>query len=125
LLEFRRARPESRRSAANRDLVDDIKRVHRDTHGRYGRPRIHIELKAQRRGMSRGRIERLMRHHGIRAIMARPRCGRPTAVTTCRSRRRLKRSTQNSSAIHKLGRPITPSYRGRPEVIGALSNRRE
>ncbi len=33
-----RARPESRRSAANRDLVDDIKRVHRDTHGRYGRP---------------------------------------------------------------------------------------
>ena len=35
-----RARPESRRSAANRNLVDDIKRVHRDTHGRYGSPRI-------------------------------------------------------------------------------------
>jgi transposase InsO family protein len=62
-----RSRPESRRSAANRDLVDDIKRVHRDTRGRYGSPRIHIELKAQGRGVSRGRIERLMRHHGIRA----------------------------------------------------------
>jgi putative transposase len=67
-----RSRPESRRSAANRDLVDDIKRVHRDTGGRYGSPRIHVELKAQGRGASRGRIERLMRRHGIRAIMARP-----------------------------------------------------
>jgi putative transposase len=73
-----RSRPESRRSAANRDLVDDIKRVHRDTSGRYGSPRIHIELKAQGRGVSRGRIERLMRHHGIRAIMARPRRVRTT-----------------------------------------------
>ena len=73
-----RSRPESRRSAANRDLVDDIKRVHRDTSGRYGSPRVHAELKAQGRGVSRGRIERLMRHHGIRAIMARPRRVRTT-----------------------------------------------
>jgi len=73
-----RSRPESRRSAANRHLVDDIKRVHRDTRGRYGSPRIHVELKAQGRGASRGRIERLMRHHGIRAIMARPRRVRTT-----------------------------------------------
>ena len=73
-----RSRPESRRSCANRDLVDDIKRVHRDTNGRYGSPRIHAELKAQGRGVSRGRIERLMHHHGIRAIMARPRRVRTT-----------------------------------------------
>src|ERR1700737_4078448 len=72
-----RARPESRRSVANRDLVDDIKRVHRDTSGRYGSPRVHAELRAQGRGASRGRIERLMRRHGIRAIMARPRRGQP------------------------------------------------
>jgi putative transposase len=73
-----RLRPESRRSVANRELVDDIKRVHRDACGRYGSPRIHVELKAQGRGVSRGRIERLMRHHGIRAIMARPRWVRTT-----------------------------------------------
>jgi len=42
-----RARPESRRSTANRQLVNDIKRVYRDAYGRYGSPRIHIELKAQ------------------------------------------------------------------------------
>src|ERR1700710_2846631 len=70
--------PESRRSAANREIVDDIMQVHRDTGGRYGSPRIHAELKAQGRGVSRGRIERLMRHHGIRAIMARPRWVRTT-----------------------------------------------
>src|SRR4030088_336943 len=68
-----RSRPESARSAANRELVDDIKRVHRDACGRYGSPRVHAELRAQGRGASRGRIERLMRRHGIRAIMARPR----------------------------------------------------
>ena len=73
-----RSRPESERSAANRELVEDIKQVHRDTKGRYGSPRIHAELKAQGRGVSRGRIERLMRHHGIRAIMARPRRVRTT-----------------------------------------------
>jgi putative transposase len=67
-----RARPESQRAVANRALVDDIKRVHCDTGGRYGSPRIHAELTAQGRGASRGRIERLMRRHGIRAIMARP-----------------------------------------------------
>jgi putative transposase len=73
-----RSRPESRRSAANRDLVADIRRVHHDVCGRYGSPRIHAELKVQGRGVSRGRIERLMRHHGIMAIMARPRRARTT-----------------------------------------------
>jgi transposase InsO family protein len=73
-----RARPESQRAAANRELVDNIKRVHRDTCGRYGSPRIHAELMAQGRGVSRGRIERLMRRHGIRAIMAQPRRMRTT-----------------------------------------------
>jgi transposase InsO family protein len=73
-----RGRPESRRSATNRALLDDIKRVHRDNHECYGSPRIHLELAAQGRGVSRGRIERLMRRHGVRAIMARPRRARTT-----------------------------------------------
>ena len=30
-------------AAANRELVDDIKRVHRVTNGRYGSPRVHAE----------------------------------------------------------------------------------
>ena len=68
-----RSRPESSRSIANRELLANIKRVHRDSHGRYGSPRIHVELRTQGHGSSLGRIERQMRYHGIRAIMARPR----------------------------------------------------
>ena len=73
-----RLRPESRRSVANRALLGDIERVYRDNHGCYGSPRVHRELRAQGRGASRGRIERLMRRHGVRAIMARPRRARTT-----------------------------------------------
>jgi len=64
-----RSRPSSQRSIVNRDLLSEVRRVHRDNRGRYGSPRIHAELRD--RGVSRGRIERLMRRHGIRAIMAR------------------------------------------------------
>ena len=70
-----RARPESRRVAANRILLSEIVRVHRDSGGRYGSPRVHAVLRAQGRGVSRGRIERLMRRYGIRAIMMQPAAG--------------------------------------------------
>ncbi len=73
-----RSRPESARSAENRELLEDIQQIHSDNRGRYGSPRIHVELKAQGRGVSRGRVERLMRRHGIHAIMARPRRARTT-----------------------------------------------
>jgi putative transposase len=73
-----RSRPESTRSVENRRLVEEIRRVHHDHRGRYGSPRVHVELKAQGRGASRGRVARLMRRHGIRAITARPRRVRTT-----------------------------------------------
>ncbi|MGY4626467.1 transposase InsO family protein [Bradyrhizobium sp. USDA 4486] len=44
----------------------------------YGSPRLHAVLRRQGRGASRGRIERLMLRHGIRAIMAPPRSVRTT-----------------------------------------------
>ena len=43
-----------------------------------GSPRIHVELRTPGHGASRGRIERQMRCHGIRAIMAKPRRCRTT-----------------------------------------------
>jgi putative transposase len=73
-----RSRPPSTRSTANRDLVAAIRRVHQDSGGRYGSPRVHALLRSQGRGIGRGRIERLMRRHGIRAIMAPPRRARTT-----------------------------------------------
>jgi putative transposase len=72
-----RARSPSARSSANAELVAAIRRVHHDSAGRYGSPRVHAALRTQGRGTSR-RIERLMRRHGIRAIMAPPRRVRTT-----------------------------------------------
>ena len=73
-----RSRPESERAAANHRLTVEIRRVFRDSGGRYGSPRVHAVLRAQGRGVSRGRIERLMRAQGIRAITAWPRRVRTT-----------------------------------------------
>lgn len=53
-------------------------REHRDSGQRYGSPRVHAVLQTQGRGASRGRIERLMRRYGIRAIIAAPRRVRTT-----------------------------------------------
>lgn len=66
-----RARPESARAAANRVLLGDVRRLHARHRGRYGSPRMHAALRAEGRGVSRGRVERLMRRHGIRATAAR------------------------------------------------------
>jgi putative transposase len=62
-----RSRPESPREIANRELLSDIWRVHADHRGRYGAPRIHAELRAEGQSVSRKRVERVMRRHGIRA----------------------------------------------------------
>ena len=66
-----RGRPESLRKTANRALLTEIRRVHMAHRGRYGAPRIYAALHARGYMVSRGRVERLMRHQGIRAITPR------------------------------------------------------
>jgi putative transposase len=63
-----RGRPESLRKAVNRVLLSEIRRLHVVHRGRYGAPRIHAALRRLGHTASRGRVERLMRHHGIRAM---------------------------------------------------------
>lgn len=65
-----RSRPESSRKAANRVLLSEIRRLHLAHRGRYGAPRIHAALRGLGHTASRGRVERLMRHHSIQAIVA-------------------------------------------------------
>jgi putative transposase len=62
-----RERPVSVRATANSVLLAEIRQVHHDSGQRYGSPRVQAVLRTQGRGASRGRIERLMRRHGIRA----------------------------------------------------------
>jgi putative transposase len=66
-----RGRPESPRKTANRALLTGIRRVDMAHHRRYGAPRIDAALPAEGHTASRGRVERLMRHHGIRTITPR------------------------------------------------------
>jgi putative transposase len=73
-----RERPVSERTKSSVVLLAAIRQVHQDSGGRYGSPRIHAVLRKQGRGVSRGRIERTMSRHGIRAIMVPPRRVRTT-----------------------------------------------
>lgn len=66
-----RNRPESPRARTNRMLLADVRRLHAEQHGRYGSPRMHAALRAEGRRASRGRVARLMRRHGIRALAGR------------------------------------------------------
>ena len=60
-------RGESLRFKENAEILAEIRRVHAEHDGRYGSKRIHQQLKDEKRGCSRARIERLMRRHEIRA----------------------------------------------------------
>jgi transposase InsO family protein len=62
-----RSRPDSPCKIANRALLVDIRRVHAQHQERYGAPRIHAELRGAGQAVSRKRVKRVMRQHGIRA----------------------------------------------------------
>ena len=73
-----RSRPEGKRAAENRVLLDEIRTAHAASQGRYGSPRVHAALRAGGRKVGRRRIERLMRHHGVRGLIAQRRRVRTT-----------------------------------------------
>lgn len=66
-----RQQPMSRRAQQNQVLLAQIRRVHQDSDGSYGSPRIHRDLCAQGLRVSRQRVARLMRLHGIRGVCRR------------------------------------------------------
>lgn len=73
-----RSRPEGKRAVENRALLGDVRQVHEASQSRYGSPRVHAALRAGGRRVGRGRVERLMRRHGVRGLIARPRRVRTT-----------------------------------------------
>ena len=62
-----RVRPESRRSAANRALLMDIRMIHQESRETYGSPSIWEALVKQGHHVGEHRVARLMRQDGIRA----------------------------------------------------------
>ena len=60
-------RKPSGRQQANTRLVEVIRAIHEEVMKTYGSPRMHVELRERGYPVSRGRVERLMRKHGIQA----------------------------------------------------------
>lgn len=64
-------RGEGRRNRENDRLKDDIRRIHRESNGTYGEPRITPALQEIGYRCGRNRVARLMRAIGIRGILKR------------------------------------------------------
>ena len=73
-----RSGPESKLAIEDGASLGDIRRVHEASGGRYGSPRVHAAFRADGRKVGRGKVERLMRRHGVRGLVARPRRVRTT-----------------------------------------------
>ena len=61
-----KTRPESARSKKDRQLVQEIKRVHRQSKGVYGSPKIRDELADAGISVGRHKVARLMRLERLR-----------------------------------------------------------
>jgi putative transposase len=77
-------RPPSQRSIDDAVLVERIRKVHAESDGTYGRPRMRRELRAQGVCTSGKRIARLMRANALRGVSRR----RGFVVTTRRDKDR-------------------------------------
>lgn len=62
-------RPQSERAQENVRLMDEIKRIHRDSRGSYGEPRITQALKQLGNPCSKNRVYVLMKKAGISGVM--------------------------------------------------------
>jgi PAS domain S-box-containing protein len=73
-----RSRPASARATADAGLTRHIRTIHTGSHGTYGAPRVHAELKADGLSVGRKRVSRLMRVAGIAGVSRR----RSAPITT-------------------------------------------
>ena len=87
-----RERPESARQQQDTQLAEEVAQAHRDSRGTYGSPRVHAELRAQGRKVSRKRVARLMGEQKLAA-------------------RRRRRSVRTTDSHHR--HPVAPNVLAR------------
>jgi putative transposase len=86
-----KGRPESAREARDKELLKLIERVHADSRGSYGSPRVAAELRlGLGEQVNRKRVERLMRQAGIQGIYRRR--GRKNLVNAATEEDLVKRN---------------------------------
>jgi putative transposase len=61
----------SQRRCENMIIEKEIREIYRKSHGRYGSPRIHAEIRTSGKRINRKRVARLMRINRIRAVTKR------------------------------------------------------
>lgn len=66
-----RKRSPSKQEQERKVILGNIIKIHAEVMENYGSPRMHIELVEQGNHVSRGRVERIMRAHNIKAKRAR------------------------------------------------------
>jgi putative transposase len=100
------SRPASARTLADQALTDQIRQIHARSRATYGAPRVHAEL---RLGLdihvSRKRVARLMRDHGLQGVHRRRRHG---------STRRDPTATPAPDLVERRFRPPSPDQPGWP-----------
>jgi len=64
-------RKPSVRAQTNQRLWEKIQNLYTQHHERYGSPRLHAALRRMGEDVSKGRVERLMKQHGLQAIRSR------------------------------------------------------
>jgi transposase InsO family protein len=82
-------REPSKRVVANQNLLSDIRRIHWNSHKRYGSPRVLATLRAGGKRIGKSRVEKLMHDNDLRAL----------------SKKRVRISTTDSK--HNL--PVAPN----------------
>lgn len=83
-------RQPSNRTLENKYLIEEIKKIHRESRQTYGSPRVHAKLKILGENCSRGRVARLMQKEHLQAKM----------------RKKWKKTTQHGKNI----KTIAPNY---------------
>ncbi|MCA1636635.1 MAG: IS3 family transposase [Acidobacteria bacterium] len=87
-----RARKPSAREKENERLVEQIKATHAESRGSYGSPKVYRKLRRDGERVSRKRVARLMKEHGITA-------------------KRVKKYKQTTDSRHSL--PVAENILGR------------
>ena len=65
-----RSRERGERERRNETLASEIRRIHAESRGTYGSPRVHRALRRHGHRVGKNRVARLMRAHGIKARVA-------------------------------------------------------
>ena len=104
------SRPPSERTTVDAYLGEQIRQIHARSRATYGAPRVHAEL---RLGLdihvSRKRVARLMREHGLQGIHRRRRHGSTRRDPTATQHRTWSNGTSCRQGRTGCGWPISPS----------------